>query len=123
MMLVRAWRSTFGLVALVALAFVLATLAIGAVAYEVTHEALEEQLDHRIATETAALIAEAHEDGLAGLADAIRRREAARSTASLDYLLVDRTGRRIAGEMIAIPPAKEGYEEFLHYRRGDSAGV
>ena len=32
-------------------------IAIGVVAFETTHEALEQQLDHRIATETQALIA------------------------------------------------------------------
>ena len=52
----RWWRGTFGLVAAVALGFALATLVIGAVAFETTHEALELQLDHRIAIETQALI-------------------------------------------------------------------
>lgn len=66
-MIRRLWRSTFGIVVLVALAFAAATLAIGAVAYEVTHEALEEQLDHRVAVETRALVAEASEGALPGL--------------------------------------------------------
>lgn len=66
-MLARLWRSTFGLVVLVALAFSAATVAIGAIAYEVTHEALEEQLDHRIAVETRALVAEAREGGIAAV--------------------------------------------------------
>ena len=65
-MIRRLWRSTFGIVVLVALAFAAATLAIGAVAYEVTHEALEEQLDHRVAVETRALVAEASEESEGG---------------------------------------------------------
>ena len=112
----RPWRSTFGLVALVASCFALATLLIGVVAYEVTHEALEIQLDHRVAIETRALIDEG-DDGPTGVAAAIRRRESARSTASLEYLLVDTAGHRVAGQLDATAPVEPGYLEFLHYRR------
>lgn len=121
-MIGRLWRSTFGLVALVAIVFALATLGIGAVAVTVTHEALEQQLDHRVAIETSALLAEAHE-GMPDLIRAIRRREAARSTASLDYLLVDSTDRPIAGAMIALVPVIPGYDEFFHYRVGNRIGI
>lgn len=116
-MLRNLWRTTSGLVGIVAVAFALATLAIGLAAYEVTHEALEQQLDHRIATETAGLLAEAHSSGLPALAAAIGRREAARSTSSLEYLLVDEAGERLAGSLDAPVPGKQGFEEFLHYRR------
>lgn len=110
----RWWRGTFGLVALVALGFALATLAIGVVAFETTHEALEQQLDHRIAAETQALIDEG-DDGPTGIAAAIRRREAARSTASLAYRLVDAAGRSVAGRLDARVPTKSGYVELLPY--------
>ncbi|PTS90789.1 two-component sensor histidine kinase [Sphingomonas sp. HMWF008] len=110
----RSWRGTFGLVALVALGFALATLAIGVVAFETTHEALEQQLDHRIAAETQALIDEG-DDGPTGIAAAIRRREAARSTASLAYRLVDAAGRSVAGRLNARVPTKPGYVELLPY--------
>lgn len=123
MMPMRLWRSTFGLVALVAVLFALATLGIGAVAYRVTHEAFEEQLDRRISAETAALIEEAQEEGLAGLAEAVRRREIARSTASLDYLLVDGAHHRLAGSMVTRVPSRPGYEELLAYRRGSTHGI
>jgi len=119
----RFWRSTSGLVAVVAVGFSLATLAIGFSAYEVTHEALEEQLDHRVANETAALLTEAHADGISDLADEIRLRESARSTASLEYLLLDSSGRTIAGSMIADSAVKEGYEEFFRYHRAGTRGV
>ena len=46
-------RTTFGLVTIVGIVFALTTLAIGIIVFEATHEALEQQLDHRIATETA----------------------------------------------------------------------
>jgi signal transduction histidine kinase len=110
----RWWRGTFGLVALVALGFALATLAIGVVAFETMHEALEQQLDHRIAIETQALIDEGG-DGPEGVARAIRRREAARSTASLDYRLIDAAGRTVAGRLDATVPAAPGYVELLPY--------
>lgn len=83
----------------------------------VTHEALEIQLDHRVAIETRALIDEG-DDGPTGVAASIHRRESARSTASLEYLLVDPTGRRVAGSLNATAPTVPGYLEFLHYRRG-----
>jgi signal transduction histidine kinase len=111
----RLWRSTFGLVALVAGGLAVATFLVGLVAFELMHEALEVQLDHRIAVETRALIHEGAE-GRAGVAAAIRRREAATTTASLGYLLVDRFGRRIAGALDANAPADLGNLEFLHYR-------
>lgn len=84
-MLLRLWRSTFGLVAIVAIAFTLATVGIGVIAYVVTHEALEEQLDHRVSIESGALSAEAREGGLASVARTIRLRGEARSSSSLDY--------------------------------------
>ncbi len=111
----RWWRGTFGLVAAVAFGFALATLAIGVVAFETTHEALELQLDHRIAIETQALIDEG-QDGPDGIAAAIRRREAASSTASLGYLLVNAAGRPLAGTLDTIVPTKPGYVELLPYR-------
>lgn len=115
------WRTTFGVAAIVSLALALTTILIGLAAYYVIHEALEVQLDHRIATETQALLAERGEGGVAELASLIRQRDAARSTASLGYILVDRNGRRLAGALDANAPTKPGYLEFLHYGRG--AGI
>lgn len=111
----RWWRGTFGLVAAVAVGFALATLAIGVVAFESTHEALEVQLDHRIAIETRALIDEG-QDGYEGVAAAIRRREAASSTASLGYRLVDAQNKPVAGVLDAAVPDKPGYVELLRYK-------
>ena len=113
----RWWRGTFGLVAIVALVFALATLVIGVIAFETTHEALELQLDHRVAIETQALIDEG-DDGPQGVASAIRRREAARSTASLGYRLVDARNRTVAGDLDAAVPAAPGYVELLPYTAG-----
>lgn len=114
----RLWRSTFGLAAIVSVLLALATLAIAAASYRLTHEALEEQLDHRTATETRALMAEPGLDRLAALAAAIRRREAGAQIDHLGYVLVDHTGRRIAGSLDADAPTTLGNEEFLHNRDG-----
>lgn len=110
------WRTIFGLVALVAIGFGVATLVVGGIAFEVVHEELEKQLDHRVAAETAALIDEG-DDGPNGVAKAIARREAARSTASLDYRLVDAAGRGVAGKLDATVPTEPGYVELLPYTR------
>ncbi|MCW6535938.1 sensor histidine kinase [Sphingomonas lycopersici] len=118
----RLRRSTFGLVAAATILLALATVAIGAIAYEITHEALEKQLDHRIAAETHSLIAESG-GRLPGIAAAIRRRSAAQSTSSLDYILVARDGGTIIATIAATLPDRPGFEEFLHYHRDNRTGV
>jgi signal transduction histidine kinase len=111
-------RSTFGLAAIVSLAMTLGTIGIGAVAYEVTHEALEEQLDHRTATETRALLAEPGADRIAAIATAIHRRERTSGEHDLDYALIDRHGRRLAGSLAGQVPSQSGFAEFLPYHDG-----
>ncbi|CAM8620609.1 ATP-binding protein [Sphingobium sp.] len=113
----RPWRSTFGLTALVSLVFALATIVIGVVAYSVVHEAMEVQLDQRIAAETRALLARTGDGGSTRLATLIQQRDAAHSTASLGYILLDAQGTRIAGTFEAQVPPKSGYVELLPYGR------
>lgn len=111
----RLWNSTFGLAAIVSVVFALGTLLIGAATYEVTHEAIEAQLDHRVALETATLRQEYARGGRRALADAIRRRATAEGAARLEYGLEDAGGRRLAGDMVARVPAQPGWQEFLRY--------
>jgi signal transduction histidine kinase len=111
----RIGRSTFGLVAAVALGLIIATLGIGIVAIRVTHEALEQQLEDRVETETASLLDEAREDGMPGLAEDIRRREGSKPMAGLGYLLLDVAGGHVAGAMVPIDAVREGYEEHFRY--------
>ncbi len=117
----RLWRSTSGLAAILSASFALATLMISALAYEVTHEALEKQLDHRTATETRALLSEPGSDRLAAIAAAIRRRERIAGFDHLGYILVDARGRRLAGQFAATAPTTAGYEEFLRHGDGSVA--
>lgn len=119
-MMRRPWRTTFGLTALVSLVFALATLVIGVLAYVVVHEAMEVQLDQRIATETRSLLARTGDGGTARLAALIHQRDAAHSTASLGYILLDPQGRRLAGAFDAQVPAMSGYVELLPYGREGS---
>ena len=119
----RIWRSTFGLVAAVALGFVLVTVAIGIAAIQLTHEAFELQLDEHVATETSALRAEMTENGLPGLIETIRLREAARSTGGLLYLLVDASGTPLAGSMVPVSVPHAGYEEHFEFRFDGESGL
>ncbi len=148
-MLARLWRSTFGLTAIVALGFVLATLVVGAVASWLAHEAIEEQLDRRVELETAALLTaaswlahealeeqldrrveletatplgEAANPDIAAVAAEIRLRESARSTTSLEYLLLDDAGQLLAATIQPESPVRPGYSEHFHYRREGRPG-
>lgn len=113
-MLRRLWRSTSGLILLAGLAMVLATLVLGTVVYLTSHEALELQLDRRIAAETSALQAIA-KDGAPALAEAIRQREDGHRTSEMGYMLLASDGRRLAGRLdAALPPP--GWHELLPYR-------
>lgn len=116
-MLARVWGSIWGLIALVALAFAAATIGVGAIVYHVMGQALEVQLDHRIAMETRTLVARVGDDGLRGLAWSIKRRDRAHATSSLDYLLVDTNGQHLAGLIRTEIPWRPGHRRSFHYRR------
>lgn len=116
-MIARLGRSTFGLSAMVALGFVLATLVIGTAASWLAHEAIEEQLDRRVEVETEALLGRTDDGDISALAAEIRRRDSARSSASLVYLVLDDAGQVLASTMQPDSPVKPGYTEHLHYRR------
>lgn len=116
-MLARIWGSTWGLIALVALTFAVATIGVGAIVYRVMGKALEVQLDHRIAMETRTLVARVGDDGLRGLAFSIKRRDRVRATSSLDYLLVDTDGRHLAGLIRAEIPQRPGHRRSFRYLR------
>lgn len=106
-------RSTTGLVALVAVALAVITVLLGFVVYSISHEALEKQLDHRIAVETSGLLALHRHGGLPALTTGIQQREAAGRSDGMGYILQDGRGRRLAGALRATAP-QPGWLEFLH---------
>lgn len=110
-------RSIFGLVVAASLVLGLATLVLGVVVYSVSHEALEQQLDQRIETESHALLALLEHAGTAQLAAEIIRREDSRGPSGMGYLLVDAQGRRVAGRLNATAP-QPGWQEFLYASDG-----
>lgn len=110
-------RSIFGLVVAASVVLGLATLVLGVVVYSVSHEALEQQLDQRIETESHALLALLEHAGTAQLAAEIIRREDSRGPSGMGYLLVDAQGRRIAGKLNA-PTPQPGWQEFLYSSDG-----
>ncbi|NQE63731.1 HAMP domain-containing sensor histidine kinase [Caulobacter sp. RHG1] len=106
-------RSTSGLVVLVAIVLAVTTILLGFVVYTVSHEALEQQLDHRIAVETKGLLTLHSQGGLDALAAGIAQREAAARGDGMGYILDDAQGRRLAGALRARTP-QPGWLEFLH---------
>ncbi|NIJ64186.1 hypothetical protein FHR20_001117 [Sphingomonas leidyi] len=107
-------RSTFGLAALASFALAIATILLGGIVYFVSHEALEQQLDHRIAAETGSLKAVAEQDGLGALAMAIARREDGHNTNGLGYMLFAGSGTKVAGRFDAALP-RPGWHELLPF--------
>lgn len=104
-------RTTFGLVALLGVGLGLVAFLLGAVVLFVSHEALEVQLDRRVATETRALTAVFNEGGTAALVVSVKARGTP-DPHDLKYLLVDAAGRRLAGALPGPPPGP-GWLEFL----------
>lgn len=106
-------RSTSGLVLLVSLVVAAATLALGGIVYHTSHEALEQQLNHRIEAETHALLTLMDTGGTAAVAAGIGLREDGRLPTGMGYILTDPQGRRIAGRLNASVP-EPGWREFLY---------
>lgn len=113
-------RSTSGLVAMVAAALAVTTILLGYIVYSVSHEALEQQLDHRIAVETKGLRALHRQGGLDALASGIAQREATDRGDGMGYILDDAQGRRLAGALRAQTP-EPGWLEFLYSDTPDGA--
>ena len=107
-------RSTFGLAALASLTLCIATILLGGIVYFVSHEALEQQLDHRIAAETSSLKTVAEQDGIPALRTAIARREDGHNTNGLGYMLFAGSGTKVAGKFDAALP-RPGWHELLPF--------
>lgn len=107
-------RTTFGLAVMVSVVLTALAVLSGLVGRYFAHEELEQQLDHRITTESSLLIEEYDRGGLAALAAMVDSHHDRHKNSGLGYLLVDHQGRRLAGSLQAEAPNKAGWREHLY---------
>lgn len=107
-------RTTFGLAVMVSVVLTALAVLSGLVGRYFAHEELEQQLDHRITTESSLLIEEYDRGGLAALAAMVDSHHDRHENSGLGYLLVDHQGRRLAGSLQAEAPNKAGWREHLY---------
>jgi signal transduction histidine kinase len=94
------------------------TALLGGATYYFANKSMVDQLNTRITLESRALLAIGRDDGLAGVAAAVRARESQPSVGNLGYILVDAQGHHLAGSLRApVPPA--GYWDCMAYLRAD----
>lgn len=105
--------STFRLAALYLIVFALSVGALLGYVYWNTALLLERQTDETIRAEVQALADQYRFRGLRGIIDTIQRR-AEDDRGSL-YLLTDRSGRRIAGNLGGLPPQAEDEEQWIEF--------
>lgn len=96
--------ASFRLAALYVVLFTASVVVLGVVAYLALGHAVEGQMRKRIAAETTSLTTEYQEAGLAGLVTTIGDRE--HGAAGFAYLVQDRAGKRLAGNLVAIAPMR-----------------
>lgn len=89
--------SSFRLAAFYALAFAVAVAVLGAVTVATTRAALARQFDARIAAESASLAQEYRTEGLNGVIEAVRERDA--TPGALDFGLRTASGASMAGRL------------------------
>lgn len=111
--MLRSWlRGLRGLALLYALVFALVTAGLGVAVYGATAKALAAQVDARLAAESSAVLGSGAKLSPTDIAARIARREGHRSTSNLSYLLVDASGRRLAGRLEMSLPAP-GYSDVV----------
>ncbi|MES2057078.1 MAG: ATP-binding protein [Pseudomonadota bacterium] len=103
-------RSLRAILAIFVALFLIALIAVRAANYTIAHNALEHEVDRRLAGEAATIA------GLDGdLTAMVARIDAAQGnhdTADLYYLLTDNSGRRLAGTLRPHRPLPTGYSNF-----------
>ncbi|MEG3152833.1 HAMP domain-containing sensor histidine kinase [Sphingomonas sp. ZT3P38] len=111
-------RSLRAILAIYVAIFLVALLAVRAANYSVTHHALGQEVDRRLASEAAAIIGPRDRIDEPAMIGRIAAAQADHDTADLFYLLVDSAGRRRAGSLhlASLPPL--GYSDF-----GEEANV
>lgn len=131
----RAPRSVRGLGLLVAGVSCLLTLAVGAATFSLVHHEIERQLDRRIELETQALLAAYRRADFAALVQEVDDRTKqptgtlgylaghTETDSRMVYLVLDRDGRRLAGDFDG-PTPRPGWSEFAQFHKPDgSEGV
>lgn len=97
-----AWR----IASVSALAFAIATLALGLAVHFAVHAAFENQLEANIRQASASLVAEYRDEGMAGLVSAIAARERSPSN-QLGFAVFSHDGKRLAGSLDSAMPATD----------------
>lgn len=129
-------RTIYGLAICFALGSALVTTILAAATFEFVHGEIERQIDQRIAVETEALVDYEREYGFDALLNAVRTRDRQSSLGpigyltsrdeqerALGYIVLDRSGRQVAGSLRARTPPP-GWSEFVRFTRPDgSKGV
>lgn len=105
--------STFRLATAYLFVFVLSVAAILAYVYWNTAVLLERQIDSSIQAEIVTFASEYQQSGLAGLLEAIDRRSAIESDHI--YLFTNPLGRRLAGNLSALPVAATGRSGWIDF--------
>ncbi|HWL80588.1 MAG TPA: HAMP domain-containing sensor histidine kinase [Roseomonas sp.] len=110
------WRllssAGFRFAVLFAAMFLMAGLAFAAVLWWGTAGALERQTDAAIRADAHALSDRWHDAGQQGLVDAIEERLAVDVEGQTLYLLRDAAGKRVAGNLAALPPERPGVADW-----------
>jgi signal transduction histidine kinase len=113
-------RTIRGLIIMTGLAAALLTVVLGAATYYFANKSLVDELNTRIAVESRSLLTIGANAGVAGVAAAVRAREAAPSVGNLGYIVTDAQGRHVAGALrAALPPP--GPWGALDYVRADGS--
>lgn len=111
-------KTVLGMATVISVLLSVVALAICFGIYTVTHEAVEAQLDQRIATESEILTAIYDNGGVPAIAAEIGQREAQSRVTGMGYILDDRQGNRLAGTLRAKAP-EPGWLEFLYDDEGN----
>ncbi len=118
----RRWSRTYGfrITLLYVALFGVCVLMLFAVIYWATAEFMEEQVRAAIGTEMSSLVDDFGSSGTSSMIDAIARRVGSREHESSYYLLQDAAGRKIAGNLAAMP-ATSGWYELPIPAQGDES--
>ncbi|QNA82980.1 HAMP domain-containing histidine kinase [Sphingomonas sp. So64.6b] len=98
-------RTLRGLGVAFLIVFVATVLVVGLSIYAATHQALDQEVDRRLAVEASNIVPETGPPDLSAVIQQIRKLESRRESRDLGFMLVDHLGKRVAGTLtIKLPP-------------------